>query len=93
MHKNNFGQTLKLQSAVVILNRRSRLSKSCLQAMYQCKFGVTKFTGSEDEAQKKLNLHFKFLNDGYHDNEATLKTRSKSPISYHHFILSQSFNT
>ena len=44
--------------------------------MYQCKFGVEKFTGSVDRAQK---IDLQFFNDGEHKTEVTLKTRSKSP--------------
>ena len=59
--------------------------------MYQCKFGVEKFTGSEDVAQKWLILQF--FKDGDHDdNEVTLKTRSKSP-NHINSILPQWYNT
>ena len=60
MHKHNFGQTLKSQSAVVTVNIRSRSLKSNLQTnnMYLCKFGAEKTFGSEDRAQKRLNLQF-----------------------------------
>ena len=59
MHKHNFGQTLKIQSAVVTLNIRSRsLTLFYLQTMFQCKFGEEKITGSEDRAQKRLILQF-----------------------------------
>ena len=58
--------------------------------MYQCKFGVEKFTGSEDRAQKRLI--YNFFKDGDHDNEVTLKTRFKSPKSYQLFILPQWYN-
>ena len=55
MLKHNFGHTVKLQSAfVVTLDIRSRSSKSSLKAMYLCKFGGEKSTGSEDSAQKRL---------------------------------------
>ena len=30
----------------------------CIQTMYLCKFGAEKPTGSEDRAQKRLNLQF-----------------------------------
>ena len=63
MHKHNFGQTLKIQSAVVTLNaygqgHRNLIYSFCLQTMYQCKFGVVKFTGSEDKTQKRLICSF-----------------------------------
>ena len=62
MHKHNFGQTLALQSAVVRANIRSKLLKLinsfCLQTMSLCKFGAANHTGSEDRAQKMLNLQF-----------------------------------
>ena len=47
--------------------------------MYLCKFGAEKTFGSEDRAQKRLNLQF-FKNDNL--NEVTLKVRSRSPKSY-----------
>ena len=60
MHKHNFGQTLKLQSAVVTVNIRSRSLKSnkvfsvSKQYTYNvCKFGAEKPTDSEDRAQRK----------------------------------------
>ena len=62
MHKHNFGQTLKLQSAVVTVNIRSRplksnyfLSKNNVSMQVWCKKNPT---GSEDRAQKRLNLQF-----------------------------------
>ena len=92
MHKHNFGQTLKLQSAVVTVNIRSWILKIlftlfCLQTMYLCKFGGENPTGSEDRAQKRLNLQF-FKDDDL-ENEMTLKFRSRSPKSYQLFILPQ----
>ena len=69
MLKRNFGQTLKLQSAVVTVNIRSKSLKYnyvtlfCLQIMYLCKFGAEKKpTGLEDRAKKRLDLQF-FLKD------------------------------
>ena len=63
MHKHNFGQTLKLQSAAVTVNIRSRLLK------YNSLFSVSKQItciyaslvqkknfGADDKAQKRLNL-------------------------------------
>ena len=76
MHKHNFGQTLKLQSAVITLNIRSRSS-----------FGGENSTGSEDRAQKRLILQF--FNDGGLKNEVTLKIRSRSAKPYQLFILPQ----
>ena len=94
MRRHNLRQTLNIQSAVVTLNIRSRASKAnnfCLQTMNQCKFGVGKFTCSEDRAQKRNILQFFMESD--HDNVMTLKTRLKSPISYQLFILPQCYNT
>ena len=59
-HKHIFGQTLKLQSAVVTLNISSRSSKynklfSASKTMYLCKFGGENTTDSEDKAHKRLN--------------------------------------
>ena len=51
MHKHNFGQTLKLQSAVVTLR-----ILFWLQTMLLCKFGGETPTGSEERAQKRLIL-------------------------------------
>ena len=65
MHKHNFGQTLKLQSAVVTVNIRSKSLKSSSlfsvskQITCICASLVQKKTfGSEDRAQKRLNLQF-----------------------------------
>ena len=50
MHKHNFGQTLKIQSAVVTLNIRSRsLTLFYLQTMFQCKFGEEKIRRQSSE--------------------------------------------
>ena len=56
MHIHNFGQTLN----VVTVNIRSRLLKSneLFSVSKQCKFGAEKPTGSEDRAQKRVNLQF-----------------------------------
>ena len=65
-HKNNVGQTLKLQSALVSVNIRSlksNITLFCLRTMYLCKFGAENPTGSEDRAQKRLNLLFFFKDD------------------------------
>ena len=92
MHKHNFGQTLKNTKCCGYLEYKIKfieiqLTLFCMQTLYQCKFDVEKFTGSEDRAQKRLILQF--LKDCDHDNEVTLKTRSKSPKSYQLFILPQ----
>ena len=66
MHKHKFGQTLALQSVVVTVNIRSRSLKSYslfsvskqITYMYLRKVGADKTFGSEDRAQKRLNLHF-----------------------------------
>ena len=56
--------------------------------MYQCKFDVEKFTGSENRLSSgKADLQF--FKDGDHENEVTLKTRSKSSKSYQLYILPQ----
>ena len=66
---HNFGQTLKLQSAVVTVNIRSRslnLINSFMSpnnTMYLCKFGAEKPTGFKHRAQKRLNLLFFKDND------------------------------
>ena len=64
MHKHNFCQTLKLQSSVGTVNIRSRSlkSNSLFSASKQitCIYAslVQKKIGSEDRAQKRLNLQF-----------------------------------
>ena len=61
MHKHNFGQTLKLQSAVVNVNISSwslNLTIFCLQTTYLCKFGAENPTDLEDRAKKRLILQF-----------------------------------
>ena len=63
MHKHNVGQILKLQSAVVTMNRRSMSLKSnslfsFFKTMYLCTFGAENPTGLEDRAKKRLNLQF-----------------------------------
>ena len=66
MHKHNFGPTLKLQSAVVNVNIRSRSLKSKYVFLspnnVPIGFGAENPIGSEDRAQKRLNLQF-FFND------------------------------
>ena len=69
MHKHNFGHTLKLQRAVVTLNIRSRSLKSNslfsvskqITCIYACLVQKKTF-GSEERAQKRLNLQF-FMDD------------------------------
>ena len=65
MHKHNFGQTLKLQSAMGTVNIRSRSLKSnslfSVSKQITCIYAslVQKKTfGSEDTARKRLNLQF-----------------------------------
>ena len=89
MQQHNFGQTLKIQSAVATLNIRSRSSnlvnsfvcKQCINASLVQKT----FTVSEDSSEK---ADLQFFKDGDRDNEVTL-TRSKSSKSYQLLILPQ----
>ena len=55
--------------------------------MYLCKYGAETPTGSEDRAQKRLNLQFS-EDDGL-ETEVTLKVRPRSPKSNQFFILPQ----
>ena len=60
MHKHNFGQTLKSQSAEVTVNIRSRSLKSnSLQTnyMYLCKFGAEKKTLVQKTELRKSSIY------------------------------------
>ena len=65
MHKHTFGQTLKLHSAVVTVNIRSRslnlihsvLSPNKLHVSLAGLVQEKKTSSSEDRAQKRLNVH------------------------------------
>ena len=88
MHKHNFGQTLKLQSAVATIDIRSRSSihSFLTPSMFLCKFGGENPTGSEARAQKRLIL---LGGGGGGLRMITLKTRSVSLKSCQLFILRQ----
>ena len=94
MHKNNFGQTLNLQSAVVTLNIRSWSSKSneLFSVSKQCIYNASLMEKNplvQNTELRKGRIYRVFFKDDEHENEVTLKVRSKSPNSYQHFILSQ----
>ena len=90
MHKHDFGQTLKKQSAVVTLSIRSRslksnylfsVSKQCISASLLEKNPLVKRT----EPRKRLILQY--FNDGDLENVVTWKIRAMSTESYQLFIL------
>ena len=87
MHKHNFGQTLKIQSAVVTLNILGQCHQNLINSFLSAnnvsmQVWCRKIHWFRRQSSEKADFT-------YHDNEVTLKTRSKSPKSYQLFILPQ----